>query len=100
MNDLGVKAKHSGTPGHELLMGPTSSSHGLTDRGEALILGCSPCVTSSPWWPHSSASNSLQPITVHRFRRGRFFIQAGHEHICKKDKIRTWWKALAQTLEG
>jgi len=71
MNDLGVRAKHSGTPGHELLMGPTSSSHGLTDRGEALILGCSPCVTSSPWWPHSSESNILQPITVHRFRRGR-----------------------------
>jgi hypothetical protein len=39
MKDLVVRAEHSGTPGHELLMGPISSSHGLTDRGEALILG-------------------------------------------------------------
>jgi hypothetical protein len=39
MNDLVVRAKHSGTPGHELLAGLTSSSHELTDRGEALILG-------------------------------------------------------------
>jgi hypothetical protein len=73
MNDLIVRAKHLGTPGHELLTGLISSSHGLTERGEALILGTLvlPVLPAHSWWPLSSESNILQPINVHRFRQGR-----------------------------